>query len=192
MKIDIPADVYADIVELIDSEASPVGIEAKKTHIIILHKLIGIERRLARLEWKDSGCTRTCARISVSLGASGGEIHTPPNDVFNGRCETFCLRETPLDAYQRGSSKCCGSSWSCGLYFPWRLSADRRYGHVALSESATDSEAIWQLRRADQKGLGFRRGRPRRNWQGHSCSHPLPSRAVRREPSTGAVALEHR
>ena len=50
MKIDIPADVYADIAALIGSEASPVGIDAKKTHIIVLHKLIEIERRLARLE----------------------------------------------------------------------------------------------------------------------------------------------
>ena len=50
MKIDIPADIYADIADVICSEASPVGIDAKKTHIIILHKLIEIERRLARLE----------------------------------------------------------------------------------------------------------------------------------------------
>ena len=54
MKIDIPTDVYADIEALIGSEASPVGIDAKKTHIIILHKLIEIERRLARLERKDA------------------------------------------------------------------------------------------------------------------------------------------
>ena len=50
MKIDIPADIYSDIEELISSEASPVGIDAKKTHIIILHKLIEIERRLDRFE----------------------------------------------------------------------------------------------------------------------------------------------
>ena len=55
MKIDIPADVYANIAELIGSEASPVGIDAKKTHIIILYKLIEIERRLARLEPKEAG-----------------------------------------------------------------------------------------------------------------------------------------
>ena len=54
MKIDIPADVYTDIAELIGSEASPVGIDAKKTHIIILHKLIEIERRLAKLERQDA------------------------------------------------------------------------------------------------------------------------------------------
>jgi hypothetical protein len=54
MKIDIPTDVYEDIGELIGNEASPVGIDAKKTHIIILHKLIEIERRLARLERKDA------------------------------------------------------------------------------------------------------------------------------------------
>ena len=53
MTIDIPADVYADIATLIGSDASPVGIDAKKTHIMILHKLIEIERRLARLEGKD-------------------------------------------------------------------------------------------------------------------------------------------
>lgn len=53
MKIDIPADVYTSIAELIGSDASPVGIDAKKTHVIILHKLIEIERRLAKLEQKD-------------------------------------------------------------------------------------------------------------------------------------------
>ena len=53
MKIEIPSDVYRDIAELIASEASPVGIDAKKTHIIILHKLIEIERRLAKLEGND-------------------------------------------------------------------------------------------------------------------------------------------
>ena len=52
MKIDIPEDLYSDIEALISSEASPVGIDAKKTHIIILHKLIEIERRLAKLEQK--------------------------------------------------------------------------------------------------------------------------------------------
>jgi hypothetical protein len=54
MKLDIPTDVYANIEELIGSETSPVGIDAKKTHIIILHKLIEIERRLARLERQDA------------------------------------------------------------------------------------------------------------------------------------------
>ena len=54
MKIDITTDVYEDIVELIGIEASPVGFDAKKTHIIILHKLIEIQRRLARPERKDA------------------------------------------------------------------------------------------------------------------------------------------
>jgi hypothetical protein len=54
MQIDIPADVYSDIERLIGSDASPVGIDAKKTHIIILHKLLEIERRLVRLEQKDT------------------------------------------------------------------------------------------------------------------------------------------
>ena len=54
MQIDIPDSVYRDIQQLISSEASPVGIDAKKTHIIIVHKLLEIERRLARLEAADT------------------------------------------------------------------------------------------------------------------------------------------
>ena len=50
MQIDIPDSGYNDIEKLISNEASPVGIDAKKTHIIILHKLLEIERRLGRLE----------------------------------------------------------------------------------------------------------------------------------------------
>ena len=34
----------------ITSDASPVGIDAKKTHVLILHKLMEIERRLAEVE----------------------------------------------------------------------------------------------------------------------------------------------
>jgi len=41
---------YSEIEELIVSEDSPVGIDAKKTHIIIIHKLLQIEERLAKLE----------------------------------------------------------------------------------------------------------------------------------------------
>jgi hypothetical protein len=35
---------------LIASEESPVGIDAKRTHVLILQKLEEIERRLDRLE----------------------------------------------------------------------------------------------------------------------------------------------
>ena len=68
MKIDIPADIYADIAELIGSEASPVGIDAKKTHIIILHKLIDIDCRLARLEGERRGLN---ADVRQDLGVTG-------------------------------------------------------------------------------------------------------------------------
>ncbi len=46
----VPEDVYARIAREIESEDSPVGIDAKKTHVIILHLLARIEERLARLE----------------------------------------------------------------------------------------------------------------------------------------------
>ena len=48
MKID--KEIYDQIAELIHSDESPVGIDAKKTHILILHKLNEIEKRLDALE----------------------------------------------------------------------------------------------------------------------------------------------
>ena len=50
MKIEITESDYQQLEQLIASDDSPVGIDAKKTHVLILHKLIEIERRLARLE----------------------------------------------------------------------------------------------------------------------------------------------
>ena len=41
---------YERIAQMIHSDNSPVGIDAKKTHVIILHKLEQIEARLAALE----------------------------------------------------------------------------------------------------------------------------------------------
>lgn len=46
----VPDDVYARIAREIESDVSPVGIDAKKTHVLILHLLARIEERLARLE----------------------------------------------------------------------------------------------------------------------------------------------
>ena len=43
-------DEYDKIAEMINSEDSPVGIDAKKTHVIIIHKLNEIEKRLSNLE----------------------------------------------------------------------------------------------------------------------------------------------
>ena len=48
--MDIPQDEYERIASEIASDSSPVGIDAKKTHVMILHKLTEIERRLAKLE----------------------------------------------------------------------------------------------------------------------------------------------
>lgn len=41
---------YQRLSRLIASDDSPVGIDAEKTHVMILHKLEQIEARLARLE----------------------------------------------------------------------------------------------------------------------------------------------
>jgi hypothetical protein len=46
----IPQDAYRAIEKEIASAESPVGIDAKKTHVMILHHLKQIEERLARIE----------------------------------------------------------------------------------------------------------------------------------------------
>lgn len=48
--MEIDEKTYAQIAEIIESDESPVGIDAKKTHVLILHKLIQIEKRLDALE----------------------------------------------------------------------------------------------------------------------------------------------
>jgi hypothetical protein len=46
----IPRETYRAIEQEIASTESPVGIDAKKTHVMILHQLRVIEERLARIE----------------------------------------------------------------------------------------------------------------------------------------------
>jgi hypothetical protein len=48
--MDIDEKTYTEIAEMIHSDDSPVGIDAKKTHILILHKLSQIEKRLDAIE----------------------------------------------------------------------------------------------------------------------------------------------
>lgn len=48
--MDIPESEYRAIAHEIASDSSPVGIDAKKTHILILHQLARMERRLQRIE----------------------------------------------------------------------------------------------------------------------------------------------
>ena len=52
MNLDIAPETYEAILEQIQSADSPVGIDAGKTHVIILHKLLEIERRLDLIEEK--------------------------------------------------------------------------------------------------------------------------------------------
>jgi len=57
MDIDIDEKTFEEISEMIHSDESPVGIDAKKTHVyilykLILYKLIQIEKRLEALEKK--------------------------------------------------------------------------------------------------------------------------------------------
>ena len=55
MDPEVATSDYGEIEELIASEDSPVGIDAKKTHVIIIHKLLKIEERLTKLERRVAG-----------------------------------------------------------------------------------------------------------------------------------------
>ncbi len=50
MNLEVENEKKAEIEKVITSEDSPVGIDAKKTHIIIISKLVEIEKRLDTLE----------------------------------------------------------------------------------------------------------------------------------------------
>lgn len=50
MSLHVPEERYNEIAWDIASDASPVGIDAKKTHIVILHLLEEIPQRLDRIE----------------------------------------------------------------------------------------------------------------------------------------------
>ncbi len=48
--MNVPEERYQEIASTIFSADSPVGIDAKKTHVMILYMLEQIERRVARIE----------------------------------------------------------------------------------------------------------------------------------------------
>ena len=49
-QFEVELSEYEEIAKVIGSDASPVGIDAKKTHIIILHKLDELNQRMIRIE----------------------------------------------------------------------------------------------------------------------------------------------
>lgn len=50
METSVPEEEYRRIEREIANDDSPVGIDAKKTHVLILHRLEEISRRLERVE----------------------------------------------------------------------------------------------------------------------------------------------
>jgi len=50
MTYEIPDDIRSQLEAEIGSDSSPVGIDAKKTHVLILFKLQEIEKLLASIE----------------------------------------------------------------------------------------------------------------------------------------------
>lgn len=52
MNLKVDREIFDSIAQEIHSDSSPVGIDAKKTHILILEKLMQLEKRLDRIETK--------------------------------------------------------------------------------------------------------------------------------------------
>lgn len=50
MKFEIDTKTYDEIAKVIHSDKGPVGIDAKKTHILILNKLQELNDRMERIE----------------------------------------------------------------------------------------------------------------------------------------------
>lgn len=48
--MDMDSAEFKKIAEMIGSEDSPVGIDAKKTHVYIIHKLHQLEEKLQAME----------------------------------------------------------------------------------------------------------------------------------------------
>ena len=48
--MEMKPEEYDRIAQLISSDASPVGIDAKKTHVYIIHMLQNIQQRLVAIE----------------------------------------------------------------------------------------------------------------------------------------------
>ena len=51
-EVKIEKSTYDAIAKAIHSDKSPVGIDAKKTHVLILEKLIQLEKRMKSIEEK--------------------------------------------------------------------------------------------------------------------------------------------
>jgi len=49
-QVTVPEERYQKIANGISDEQSPVGIDAKKTHVMILYMLEEIDKRVARIE----------------------------------------------------------------------------------------------------------------------------------------------
>lgn len=50
--LNIPEDELEEILDYIQSEESPVGIDAAKAHALIIYKLMQLDRRIEALEMK--------------------------------------------------------------------------------------------------------------------------------------------
>ena len=64
--MNIPEATVRAIEEEIASDSSPVGIDAKKTHVMIIHQLREIEERLARIRGASERLVTTLSPLTPS------------------------------------------------------------------------------------------------------------------------------
>ena len=79
--MDVPRDIFTSIEREISSEESPVGIDAKKTHIIILHKSSFLPKGSEDLD-RRGGSLRSAGNTFVAACSSE---HIVPRNQDGGR-----------------------------------------------------------------------------------------------------------
>ena len=100
--MDVPLDIFTAIEREISSEASPVGIDAKKTHIIILHKLQEIDERLRRIEDRPVNTLRRVAVGSVVTTSTRFIVNSKVPGLNNPPKKSVNAARMPSIPPQRG------------------------------------------------------------------------------------------
>ena len=107
MNFEIDPGIYEEIAKVIHSDESPVGIDAKKTHILILNKLMQIEQRLAQLE-ADMKHLRAFVYLKEITPGLGYESNHYRNNWHGG--QGFAVVDDSLRLLKVRSVHCpCGS-----------------------------------------------------------------------------------
>ena len=93
MNLEIDQNTYEEIAKVIHSDDSPVGIDAKKTHILILNKLMEIEQRLARLETERKNRLRWNCFVYLRELSPVGKPNKDETERYLVFCPPYIIRQ---------------------------------------------------------------------------------------------------